>query len=191
MSYISLYRKWRPQVFADVVGQEHVTRTILNALKTGQLLSRLPFQRTPGTGKTTMAKLLAKAVSIVRMRTHWSLAISVQAAKASPLAIPWIVMEIDGASNRGIDQMRELRDKIGFAPVEGKFKVYIIDGSSYAYNRSIQCSAEDFRRAAQITCSLFLPLQSPQGTYTILSRCQVFLVSTASVQIKSSKDSRP
>ena len=123
----ALYLKWRPQTFADVVGQEHIIRTLQNALNRGRIRHAYLFSGPRGTGKTTNARLLAKAVNCTyedaggRPCNNCRNCVAINEGRFLDL------FEIDAASHTGVDDVRELRDKIAFAPGEGQYKVYIID----------------------------------------------------------------
>ena len=123
----ALYLKWRPQTFEDVIGQEHITRTLRNALRQGRIRHAYLFSGPRGTGKTTTARLLAKAINCrhddpdQRPCNECSYCVAVNEGRFLDL------IEIDAASHTGVDDVRDLRDKIAFSPSEGQYKVYIID----------------------------------------------------------------
>ena len=126
MAYQVLARKWRPQTFEEVVGQEPVTRTLQNALAQGRVAHAFLFSGPRGVGKTSVARILAKALNCVAGPTPHpdnTCEICREITNGSSLD----VLEIDGASNRGIDEVRDLREKIKYLPAQGKYRVYIID----------------------------------------------------------------
>src|SRR5450631_1583568 len=126
MSYQVIARKWRPQTFADVIGQHHVGRTLANAVQSGRVAHAYIFSGARGVGKTTMARVLAKALNCAKgpAAEPCNECVScVEIAAGNSLD----VIEIDAASNRGIDQIRELREMVRYAPVGGRYKVVILD----------------------------------------------------------------
>jgi DNA polymerase-3 subunit gamma/tau len=126
MSYQVIARKWRPQTFADVVGQQHVTRTLANAMQSGRVAHAYIFSGARGVGKTTTARILAKALNCEKGPAAEPCN-ECASCREIGLASSLDVIEIDAASNRGIDQIRELRDMVRYAPVGGRHKVVILD----------------------------------------------------------------
>jgi DNA polymerase-3 subunit gamma/tau len=126
MSYISFYRKWRPQAFSEVIGQEHIVKTLQNAISKNRLVHGYMFCGPKGTGKTSIARIFAKAINCVNGPAvepcnKCDNCISITAGSNVD------IVEIDGASNRGIENIRDLREKIKFLPVFLRKKIYIID----------------------------------------------------------------
>jgi DNA polymerase-3 subunit gamma/tau len=170
----ALYRKWRPQTFDQVVGQEHITSTLRNAIAAGRISHAYLFTGPRGTGKTTTARLLAKAVNCLdpdlTQRPCNKCATCVAITQGRLLDL----VELDAASNRGIDEIRDLRDKIHFSPGEGKYKVYIIDEvhmlTEPAFNALLKTLEEPPPHAIFV-----LATTDPQKVpATIVSRCQRF-----------------
>ncbi len=127
MSYQVFARKYRPQTFDDLVGQAHVTRTLKNAVEQNRLAHAYLFVGPRGIGKTSTARILAKALNCVERPDRFALRRLRSAARKSRGGNSLDVLEIDGASNNGVEQVRELRDNVRYAPSKGHFKIYIID----------------------------------------------------------------
>ena len=124
--YQALYRKYRPLTFADVFGQDHITETLKNELSTGKISHAYLFTGTRGTGKTTCAKILARAVNCENLQDGNPCG-ECPACKAILSGEVMDIVELDAASNNGVDDVRELRDRITFSPANARYRVYIID----------------------------------------------------------------
>ena len=126
MAYQALYRKWRPRTFDSVIGQDDITETLKNAIKRGTISHAFLFAGPRGTGKTSCAKILAKALNCSNLQDGEPCNKCANCLAADKGAMADIV-EIDAASNNGVDEIRDIRDKVKYAPTQGKYKVYIID----------------------------------------------------------------
>ena len=173
MSYQVFARKYRPQTFAEVVGQEHITRTLANAISMGRVAQAYLLVGPRGTGKTSTARIIAKALNAPdgpKIDFDPEAEICREIAEGRSLD----VLEIDGASNNGVEQVRDLRDNFRFAPVKGRFKVYIIDEvhmlSSAAFNALLKTLEEPPAHVKFI----FATTEVHKVPATVLSRCQRF-----------------
>ena len=173
MAYQALYRKYRPQTFGDVIGQEHITETLKNELASGKISHAYLFTGTRGTGKTTCAKILARAVNCLSPKDGEPCG-ECEMCRAAANDELTDIMEIDAASNNGVDSIRELRDQVSFAPAAGKYRVYIIDEvhmlSISAFNALLKTLEEPPAHVIFILATT----EVHKLPATILSRCQRF-----------------
>jgi DNA polymerase III subunit gamma/tau len=173
MSYQVTARKWRPQTFAELVGQEHVARTLQNALRQGRIAHAYLFTGTRGVGKTTTARVLAKALNCEQgpLPEPCNQCVLCQAIT---LGNSLDVLEIDGASNRGIDEIRDLREKIRYAPARSRYKVYIIDEVHMLTEHAFNALLKTLEEPPPEVVFIFATTEPQKVPMTILSRCQRF-----------------
>jgi DNA polymerase III subunit gamma/tau len=171
MSYLVLARKYRPQTFEQVVEQAHITRTLTNAISTGRVAHAILFSGPRGTGKTTVARLLAKAMNCKEGPTPEPCNVCRSCAEITAgHAVD--VFEIDGASNNSVDQIRELRENIKYMPAHSAFKIYIIDEVHMLSTAAFNALLKTLEEPPSHVMFMFATTEPHKIPITILSRCQ-------------------
>ena len=169
--YLALYRKYRPRVFRDVVSQEHITTTLQNQIKSGQFAHAYLFTGTRGTGKTTCAKILSKAVNCLSPTADGNPCGECEACKKIDDGSTDII-EIDAASNNGVDDVRILRDEIVYTPIDVKYKVYIIDEVHMLSISAFNALLKTIEEPPSHVIFILATTDVHKIPATILSRCQ-------------------
>jgi len=167
------YRKWRPQTLADVAGQEHVTQTLLNALSSGHVSHAYLFCGPRGTGKTSTGRILSKAVNCTSNGkgepcNKCEMCVSITEGRAMD------IIEIDAASNRGIDEIRNLRERVNYAPGNAKYKVYIIDEFHMLTKEASNALLKTLEEPPSSVLFILATTEAHKVLPTIMSRCQRF-----------------
>lgn len=173
MAYLALYREWRPRLFKDIVGQEHITKTLVNALIHEKIAHAYLFSGPRGTGKTTAAKILAKALNCEQRESvepcnHCASCLSIDQGSAME------VFEIDAASNRGIDEIRDLRENVKLSSIQGKHKVYIIDEVHMLTTEAFNALLKTLEEPPPQVIFILATTEVQKIPLTILSRVQRF-----------------
>ena len=171
MSYTALYRKFRPDNFADVKGQDHIVTTLTNQIKANRIGHAYLFCGTRGTGKTTVAKILAKAVNC-QHPVNGSPCNECEMCKAIQAGTSMNVIEIDAASNNGVDNIREIREEVTYRPTEGNYKVYIIDEVHMLSTGAFNALLKTLEEPPSYVIFILATTEAHKIPVTILSRCQ-------------------
>ena len=171
MSYTALYRKFRPDNFADVKGQDHIVTTLTNQINANRIGHAYLFCGTRGTGKTTVAKILAKAVNCEHP-VNGSPCNECEMCKAIQVGTSMNVIEIDAASNNGVDNIREIREEVTYRPTEGKYKVYIIDEVHMLSTGAFNALLKTLEEPPSYVIFILATTEAHKIPITILSRCQ-------------------
>src|SRR5215207_6923045 len=171
MAYVSLYRKYRPQTFMDIVGQDHVTGTLVNAIQTGQVHHAMLFCGTRGTGKTSTARVLAKALNCVKGPTPEPCNVC-DACVSITDGTNLDVTEIDEASHGSVDDARDLREKASYAPAAARFKVYIIDEAHMVTTQGFNAMLKVLEEPPDHVRFIFCTTEPHKVIEAIRSRCQ-------------------
>ena len=171
MSYMALYRKWRPTTFEDVKGQDHIVQTLKNQITSGRIGHAYLFCGTRGTGKTTVAKIFAKAVNCEHP-VNGSPCGECEMCKSIAAGTSMNVIEIDAASNNGVDNIREIKEQVQYSPATGKYKVYIIDEVHMLSIGAFNALLKTLEEPPEYVIFILATTEVHKIPITILSRCQ-------------------
>lgn len=173
MSFLVTARKWRPTIFDEVVGQAHITQTLKNAILNNRIAHSYIFAGPRGVGKTTTARILAKSLNCMNPKDAEPCGVC-DMCKLFNNQQSLDVIEIDGASNRRIEEIRTLRESVKYAPTKGEYKVYIIDEVHMLTTESFNALLKTLEEPPEHTIFIFATTDIHKVPLTIISRCQRF-----------------
>jgi len=173
MAYTALYREWRPKVFSDVIGQEHITATLVNEIKAKRIGHAYLFSGTRGTGKTTCAKIMAKALNCVNLKDGEPCN-ECHMCKKIDAGLSLDVIEQDAATNNKVDDIRDLVEEVQYPPHEGKYKVYILDEVHMLSTGAVNAFLKTLEEPPEHVVFILATTDPQKLPVTILSRCQRF-----------------
>jgi DNA polymerase-3 subunit gamma/tau len=186
MSYTALYRKFRPDTFLDVKGQDHIVTTLKNQIKANRIGHAYLFTGTRGTGKTTVAKIFAKTVNCENPTEEGPCGVC-QICRAIAAGASMNVIEIDAASNNGVDNIREIVDEVSYSPAQGKYKVYIIDEVHMLSIGAFNALLKTLEEPPSYVIFILATTEVHKLPITILSRCQRYDFKRISIETITSR----
>src|SRR3954467_10447659 len=182
MTYRVLARKYRPQNFEEIIGQAHVATTLINALKSKKVAHAYLFSGPRGVGKTTTARILAKALNCEKGPTPTPCNTCDSCQRIAQGQEMVDVLEIDAASNRGIEEIRELRDNVRYAPARSRYKVFIVDEAHQITHDAFNAFLKTLEEPPAHAVFILATTEHQKIPATILSRCQLFRFKRISVE---------
>ncbi len=172
--HVSLYRKWRSQSLPEIIGQEFAVKTLTNALTNGKIAHAYLFSGPRGTGKTSLARILAKSVNCLKNGVSVNPCQECESCKSITDGTSLDVMEIDAASNRGVDDIRQLRERVKFTPVKSRYKVYIIDEVHMLTGEAFNALLKTLEEPPEHVIFIMATTEPHKIPITILSRVMRF-----------------
>ena len=173
MAYTALYREWRPKTFSDVVGQDHITVTLKNQILNHRIAHAYLFSGTRGTGKTSMAKIFAKAVNCLNLQDGEPCN-QCEMCKKINRGISMDVIEMDAASKRRLEDIKDVIENVKYPPQEGKYKVYIMDEVHMLTQEAVNAFLKTLEEPPSNVIFILATTDPQKLPVTILSRCQKF-----------------